>query len=83
MSPRKNLEAFMGPLSLDEKYFCIYIRVSCFSSVKSELNWSYFFCRLNWCNLSLLAEDDNGSDRQGFRSRQTKAILLKLITDLR
>ena len=40
MSPGESLGAFMGHLSLDENYLYIYIyiRVSYFSSVKSELN---------------------------------------------
>ena len=40
MSPGESLGAFMGPLTLEKKYFCIYICV-CFSSVKSE--WFYSF----------------------------------------
>ena len=59
-SPGESLGAFMGSLSLHEKYFCMYTCGLYFSSVKSELN-GLFLCRLNWCNLSLLAEDINGS----------------------
>ena len=33
-----------------------------------------FFPRLSLCNLSLLPEDYNGSQRQGFQSLQDKAI---------
>ena len=41
--------------------------------VKSELT-GFIFPRLNLCNLTLLPEDYNDSQQQGFQSRQTKAI---------
>ena len=56
----------------DGEIFCIYM-YHVFSSVKSELI-GFIFPRLNLCNLSLLPEDYNGNQRQGFQSLQTKAI---------
>ena len=49
----------------------IFISILYFSILKVNL---MIFCRLNWLTLSLLPEDYNGSQLQGFQSSQAKAI---------
>ena len=64
------LDSWEEPRSFDDSFILcqelfLYTHVSYFSSVKLNLMVLYLF-RLNWCNLSLLAEDNNGSEQQGF-----------------
>ena len=62
MSPGESLGAFMDPLSLDEKYFCIYICAFYFSSVKSEING--FISFVDWTGVTwVMAVKDRGSNQ--------------------
>ena len=70
----------MGLLSQDKKYFVYTYVYRIFSIVKSELN-GLILLQIELVNLILLAEDQNGSQQQGFQSGQAKVIEVNFITD--
>ena len=64
----------MSPIPSDKKHFFVYIYMYLVLVAKKVNLMVLFFPRLNLCNLSLFPEDNNGSQCQGFQSRQTKMI---------